>query len=227
MAMKLIGAGFGRTGTKSLQAALEELGSRRCYHMTTVMENPEHVGLWYDAAIGKPVDWKRLFQGYEATVDWPACTFYKQLMEAFPDAKVLLSVRDPEKWYESARTTIYGGMRAFPFSVLKHVLPPARRASRMADAIIWDGTFKGRFEDKQFAIDVFNQHIEDVKKHVPADRLLVYEVKEGWEPLCRFLGVEVPKDKPFPRLNETADFHRMMREKAKDAFLPWRKPRPS
>jgi len=195
--------------------------------MTTVMENPELVKLWYDAAIGKPMDWKRLFQGYEATVDWPGCTFYKQLMDVFPDAKVLLSVRDPEKWYESAYNTIYGGLRTFPFNVIRHVFPPMRKMSRMVDGIIWEGTFKGRFEDKAFAIEVFNRHIEDVKKHVPADRLLVYEVKEGWEPLCRFLGVEVPKDKPFPRLNDSADFHKMMREKAMDAFLPWRKPRPS
>lgn len=223
--MKLIGAGFGRTGTKSLQAALEELGLKPCYHMTSVVENPEHTQLWYDAARGKPVDWKRLFQGYQATVDWPGCTFYKELMEVFPDAKVLLSVRDAEKWYESALNTIYGGLRKFPHSVIKHVVPPARRMSRMVDAIIWDGTFQGRFEDKQFAIEVFHRHIEEVKKHVPADRLLVYEVKEGWEPLCRFLGVEVPQDKPFPRLNDTADFQRMIRERMKTAFTPWRRPR--
>ena len=225
--MRLIGAGFGRTGTKSLQAALEELGLKPCYHMTEVIQNPSHVGLWTDAAEGRPVDWKRLFQGYEATVDWPACTFYKELMQAFPDAKVLLSVRDPEKWYESAYNTIYGSLRAFPFNVIRHVVPPARRMSRMVDGIIWNGTFKGRFEDKPFAIECYNRHIEDVKKHVPADRLLVYEVKEGWEPLCRFLGLEVPQDKPFPRLNDTADFQRMIRERMKSAFLPWHKSQPS
>jgi hypothetical protein len=224
MTMRLIGAGFGRTGTKSLQAALEELGLKPCYHMTEVFQNPTHMELWTDAAEGRPVDWKRLFQGYEATVDWPACAFYKELMEAFPDAKVLLSVRDPEKWYESAFNTIYGIAHRFPFSVLKHVIPAARRMSRMVNGIIWKGTFQGRFEDKQYAIEVFNKHIEDVKKHVPADRLLVYEVKEGWEPLCRFLGVPVPQDKPFPRLNDTADFQRMIRERRRPAFL--RRPQP-
>lgn len=222
--MRLIGAGFGRTGTTSLKAALEELGLRRCYHMTEVFENPWHVPLWTAANEGRPVDWKRLFQGYEATVDWPACTFYKELMEAFPDAKVLLSVRDPEKWYESTYNTIYSGPRRFPISVLKKVIPPVRKMSRMADGIVWERTFKGRFEDKPFALEVFRQHIEDVKKHVPADRLLVYEVKEGWEPLSRFLGVEVP-NKPFPRLNDTADFQKMMGERMSSMFLPWRRTR--
>ncbi|MCY1079359.1 sulfotransferase family protein [Archangium lansingense] len=225
--MRLIGAGFGRTGTKSLQAALEELGLRRCYHMTELANNPSHVDHWADAVAGRPVDWKRLFQGYEATVDWPGCTFYKELMVAFPDAKVLLSVRDPEKWYESAYNTIYSGLRAFPFNVIRYAVPHLRRMARTVDDIIWDGTFKGRFGDKQFAIEVYNRHIEDVKKHVPAERLLVYEVKEGWEPLCRFLGVEVPKDKPFPRLNDTADFQKMIRGRLKSVLLPWHKPRPS
>jgi sulfotransferase family protein len=225
--MKLIGAGFGRTGTSSLQAALQDLGLNPCYHMREVMQRPEHLALWTEAAEGRPVDWKRLFQGYEATVDWPAAAFYKELMEAFPDAKVLLSVRDPEKWYESARNTIYGVMQSFPMSVLRRVVPPLRRMRRMIDGIIWDGTFQGRFEDKQYAIDVFNRHNEEVKKYVPADRLLVYDVKQGWEPLCRFLGVEVPRDKPFPRLNDTADFQKQVRERALSAFLPWRRLRRS
>ena len=224
--MKLIGAGFGRTGTKSLQAALQILGLNPCYHMTEVMSRPEHLDLWYDAARGKPVDWKRLFEGYQATVDWPGCTFYKELMNVYPEAKVLLSTRDPEKWYESCCQTIYGISHSFPMSLLKYVIPSMRRFTRMPDALIWKGTFKGRFEDKAFALDVFRRHLEEVKQYVPADRLLVYEVKEGWEPLCRFLGVPVPKDTPFPRLNDTAEFQNNVRARAA-ALMPWRKKQPS
>ncbi len=101
--IKVIGAGLGRTGTLSLKAALEELGFSRCYHMTDVFAHLEHARVWDDAARGLPVDWDTLFQGYQATVDWPGCAFYEEFMRRYPDAKVILSVRDPERWYE-ART---------------------------------------------------------------------------------------------------------------------------
>src|SRR5918911_5138613 len=105
--MKVIGAGFGRTGTMSLKAALEEIGYGPCYHMIDLFEKPEHVPLWQAATRGELVDWQELFAGYQATVDWPGAAFYKELMQAYPVAKVLLSVRDPEKWYASTRNTIY------------------------------------------------------------------------------------------------------------------------
>jgi Sulfotransferase domain len=105
--VKVIGAGFGRTGTASLKAALEELGFGPCYHMMKVFEHPEHADFWEAVWRGEPVNWDKVLEGYEATVDWPACTFYGELMERHPEAKVLLSVRDPERWYESMRSTIY------------------------------------------------------------------------------------------------------------------------
>ena len=107
MAIKVIGAGFGRTGTLSIKLALEQLGFGKCYHMVELLENPQQVHFWEDANQGKPVDWEALFQGYQATVDYPGYRHYKQLMQYYPEAKVLLSVRDPEKWYESTYNTIY------------------------------------------------------------------------------------------------------------------------
>jgi hypothetical protein len=218
--VKIIGAGFGRTGTTSLKAALEELGFGPCYHMAEVFAHPEHADFWLSAWRKEPADWDGVLGDYEATVDWPACTFYEELMERHPEAKVLLSVRDPERWYESTRTTIYelsmlldsspisrwifGAISFFVFGGF------AGGRSGMANEIIWQGTFDGRFEDKAYAIEVFERHNEEVKRCVPPERLLVYEVKEGWGPLCDFLGVPEP-EVPFPRLNDAAQLRRGMR----------------
>jgi len=102
MALQVVGAGLGRTGTSSLKVALEYLGVGRCYHMSEVGGNPAHVGLWIDAANGKP-DWDRLLADYEATLDYPACTFWRELADFYPESKVLLSVRDPASWFESTQ----------------------------------------------------------------------------------------------------------------------------
>jgi hypothetical protein len=204
MSIKVIGAGMGRTGTLSLKAALEELGFSRCYHMVDVLANPDHVLVWDAAARGDPVDWDALFRGYQATVDWPSCRFFEDQMRHYPDAKVICTVRDPESWYESARQTIYYARHAFPRWA--PTPPRFKRFSRMVDRVVWDGTFQGRFEDKAHALDVFRQHNEHVRNVVPAERLLVYEVNQGWEPLCAFLGVPVPEGKPFPRLNDAQEF---------------------
>lgn len=209
--MKVIGAGFGRTGTLSLKLALEQLGFNPCYHMQEViMNNRDHATLWTAAAQGKPVDWKALFAKYQATVDWPACTFYKQLMEVYPDAKVLLSVRDPVKWYESAANTIFRVSReGFP-RLMGLMFPGLKGLIEMTHTLIWQGTFDGKFADRDHAIAVFNRHNEEVKRTVPPERLLVYDVKEGWEPLCRFLQVPVPNT-PFPRVNDTATFNNRLK----------------
>ncbi|MDQ3247991.1 MAG: sulfotransferase family protein [Chloroflexota bacterium] len=219
MTLKIIGAGFGRTGTLSLKLALEALGYTKCYHMQEVFAHPSHVQTWTDAATGKPVDWDKLFTGYQATVDWPGCTFYRELMQHYPDAKVLLSVRDPENWYQSAYNTIFRVGRQFPMNQMPKIVPPLRRFIRMVDAIIWRGTFHGRFADKPYAIAVFNRHIEEVKQIVPPQRLLVYEVKEGWEPLCKFLGVPVPQGIPFPHANDTVQFQQQFYRRIGAALL--------
>jgi len=202
----------------SLKDALEELGFGPCYHMVEVFGHPEHADIWQAAWRGEPVDWDDFLGDYGSAVDWPACTFYEELMERYPDAKVLLSVRDPERWYESVRNTIYelsslsSGLRFSRVVFAVVTLFAFGRISRgnMVDDIIWEGTFDNRFEDKAYAIEVFERHNEEVKRRVPPDKLLAYEVKEGWGPLCEFLGVEAP-DKPFPRLNDTAEMRRRLR----------------
>jgi Sulfotransferase domain len=216
--VKVVGTGFGRTGTMSLKAALETLGFGPCYHMIEVFEHPEHAGFWQAAWRGEPVDWDGLLGGYEAAVDWPACTFYEELLQRYPDARVLLSVRDPERWYESTRDTIYqiskitAGSRLSRavFAFVGLFVSGVFEIGRMGNKIIWQGTFDGRFEDRSHAIEVFVRHNEEVKRRVPAEKLLVFEVKEGWGPLCEFLGVEAP-DKPFPRLNDAAQMRRRIR----------------
>lgn len=212
MTLKLIGAGFGRTGTTSIKAALEQLGFDKCYHMQEVIKNPAHVAFWNEAAInrtiGKAVDWDWVFDGYQATVDWPACNFTKELMAKYPDAKVLLTVRDPEKWYESCLNTIYGIYRKPTMKLTIQLIPRIRRFLAMNERMIWQGNFGGRFEDRHHAITVFNQHNEEIKGYVPAEKLLVFDVKQGWEPLCKFLEVPIP-DTPFPHLNDTKTFQRM------------------
>ena len=202
----------------SLKAALETLGFGPCYHMIEVFEHPEHAGFWQAAWRGEPVDWDGLLGGYEAAVDWPACTFYEELLQRYPDARVLLSVRDPERWYESTRDTIYqiskitAGSRLSRavFAFVGLFVSGVFEIGRMGNKIIWQGTFDGRFEDRSHAIEVFVRHNEEVKRRVPAEKLLVFEVKEGWGPLCEFLGVEAP-DKPFPRLNDAAQMRRRIR----------------
>jgi Sulfotransferase domain len=205
MPIQVIGAGLGRTGTLSLKSALEALGFSKCYHMIEVFAHMEDARTWDAASRGEPVDWDRLFAGYQATVDWPGCSFYRELLRHYPEAKVILTVRDPERWYDSAKETIYFVRHAIP-PWTRVVLPRMRVFRRMLDRIAWDGMFRGRFEDRAFAIDAFNRHNDQVRRDVPAERLLVYQVSEGWEPLCAFLGVAVPEGKPFPHLNDAAEF---------------------
>ncbi|HLO88647.1 MAG TPA: sulfotransferase, partial [Nostocaceae cyanobacterium] len=210
MTIKVIGAGFGRTGTSSLKAALEELGFNKCYHMIELLQRPSDVTFWEDASDGKPVNWDALFDGYQAIVDFPGYRYYQQLMQHYPDAKVLLSIRDADNWYESTLDTIYkAGPTSWQKLKLAFMLPFSPRLRqlirvfRMADRDVWQKDFQGKFEDKQLAHEIFHQHIEQVKRVVPSERLLVYQVKEGWQPLCQFLDVPVP-DQPFPHLNERA-----------------------
>ena len=226
--MRIIGAGFGRTGTTSLKAALETLGFGPSYRLDEVFKHPEQVAFWEAARRGECVDWAGFFAGYGVAVDWPAFSFYKELMEAFPEAPVILTVRDPERWYESVRSTIYGihKLSAGPAPVrLAFVLaglfaPAVTGIASLADRSLWDGAFEGRFEDRRHAIETFRRHNEEVRRQVPPERLLVYDVRGGWGPLCDFLGVEAP-DGPFPHLNDTREMRRrLIRLVAASAAVP-------
>jgi hypothetical protein len=208
--MQVIGAGFGRTGTMSLKGALEQLGFGPSFHMIDVARYPELLPQWQAAADGESADWAKVFDGWESTVDWPACTYWEQIWETFPDAKVLLSVREPESWYASCQKSIHASAQAAAKGELEGgSVTVSPEAMKMINGIIWNGTFDGRFEDKELAIDVYNRHNEDVKSKVPADKLLVYEIKQGWEPLCEFLEVPVP-DSDMPHLNDATSFRAMV-----------------
>jgi Sulfotransferase domain len=207
MSLKVVGAGFGRTGTLSLKVALERIGFGPCYHMVEVFPRPEHVAMWHRLAFEQSMDWDEIFRGFHATVDWPAARWWREIAAHFPDAKVLLSVRDSEAWYKSVTDTIYQPMKSpAPDGVPELV----RLQSEMARKAILDETFDNRFEDKAHAIEVFRKHNQAVRDAIDPARLLVFDVREGWGPLCRFLEVPIP-DEPFPRLNDTATFQAMMR----------------
>ena len=200
MALKVIGAGFGRTGTHALKLALEMLGFAPCYHMVELMQHPEYVPLWQAAADGEAVDWEVIFSGYQATVDWPAAYFWRELAAFYPEAKVVLSVRDPERWYESFTNTIYTALTTPPPN--NQPFPPRQI---MGQKLMLEKTFGGRFEDRAHAIEVYQRHNEEVQRTIPADRLLVYEVSQGWQPLCDFLASPLPQEL-FPRTNSTEEF---------------------
>ena len=201
MGVKVIGAGFGRTGTLSLKSALERLGFDPCYHMVEVIERPDHSMAWYRTSRSGVIDW-HLFDGFQSIVDWPAVYYWRELIEHYPAAKVVLSIRDAESWYKSVYETIYGRLTA----PVPDDAPEERHRHRaMTIKIVLEDTFGGHFDDKRHAIEVYERHNETVRKTVDPSRLLVFNVKEGWEPLCRFLEVPIPGE-PFPRLNDTASF---------------------
>ncbi|MGI9242047.1 MAG: sulfotransferase family protein [Verrucomicrobiales bacterium] len=192
MALQIIGAGFGRTGTLSLKTALEQLGFP-CYHMVECLpKGPSTWKLWEEALSGKP-DWDTIFEGFAATVDFPACTSYAALAEYYPQAKVILSVRDPEKWYESVQNTI------FTPHWMEYL--PSSEAGPFMKATIND-YFEDRMHDREFLIQRFHEHSEAVKEVIPPERLLVFEVAQGWGPLCDFLECDTP-DGDFPHVNDT------------------------
>jgi hypothetical protein len=201
MGLEVIGAGFGRTGTLSLKLALEKLGFVKCYHMMEVVQHLEHVPLWVAAHRGEKVDWEALYEGYRATVDWPSCNLWREHAALYPRAKVILSTRDPDGWYDSVMNTIYKSSTA----MVRSDDPTMHAFGQFAFDVVWKPVFDGRVEDRAYAIGVYNAHVERVIATIPAARLLVFEAKEGWEPLCRFLGVGVP-DEPYPRVNTTEDF---------------------
>jgi hypothetical protein len=207
MALKVVGAGFGRTGTLSLKTALEKIGFGPCYHMMEVFSRPEHVAMWRRLAFEHSMDWDLLFSGFRATVDWPAARWWREIAAHYPEAKVLLSVRDPEAWYKSMIDTIYQPMKS-PASANAPEL--VRLQTEMARKAILSESFDNRFEDKAHTIEVFNRHTQEVRDAIDPARLLVFDVREGWPPLCRFLEVAVP-DEPFPKLNDTASTQAMMR----------------
>ena len=202
MPLRVIGAGFGRTGTLSQKAALEQLGFDPCYHMAEIVGprpgvNDGHVDAWHAFVCdGHAMDWERLFAGYQAAVDFPTCVYYRELMAAFPDAPVVLSVRDSASWYDS-----WCALQAAAQQIRRVTQhdPRMRRWGEFVEAL--QERTLGREPERAGAIAAFERHNAGVRASVPAERLLVFEVREGWGPLCAFLGRPVPQI-PFPHLNE-------------------------
>jgi Sulfotransferase domain len=199
--LEIIGPGFGRTGTNSLKLALENLGFGPCHHMFEVRDNPGLLPDWEAAARGESVDWNKVFWGYRSQVDWPGARYWRELARYFPKAKVILSVRDPEAWFDSVQATIVPFLAARGSHPSPHVNAIAEMGHRAIEVQIFDN----QLSDRDHAIRVFKKHIAEVQSEIPPHRLLTFDLHDGWQPLCDFLDVDVPGI-PFPRTNSSKEF---------------------
>lgn len=201
MALRVVGAGLGRTGTNSLKLALEELLGAPCYHMFELMQRPQDGPIWEQAVQGEQVDWSALLEGYAATVDWPGCAFWRELRAANPDAAVLLSTRDsPQTWWSSMERTIIPLLSGPPLGES----PDAERGHSMVEEL-----FRTRFTpdwgDRDAAIAAYERHCEEVRSEVSDGKLIEWQPSDGWGPICARLGLPVPST-PFPHENSSAEF---------------------
>jgi len=226
--MKVIGAGLPRTATTTQMFALEQLGFGPCYHMRDLLADLEGgLPLWERVAEGAP-DWERIFGEARSTVDWPSARYYRELMDYYPRAKVLLSVRGGVEWACSMRETVWAVANGD--SVLHHMCetralldPLWRRYVALMRHMTWDegtGVLAGDTSTEAGLIAAMDRWDETVKDTVPADRLLVWNPCEGWEPLCDFLEVDVPAE-PLPRLNDTTSFREGIIGGALDVVNEW------
>jgi hypothetical protein len=202
LAMRIIGAGWGRTGTASVKMALERLGAGPCLHMTEMWSHPKLAAAWNRYRKGEPVDWQAELAGWNATVDWPGATIWRELAMLWPSAPILLTVRDPRSWYESVRSTIH------PATEPHLDIGPAEVRELMTRTL-WDDCFGGwqRALDPDWAMAAFEAHNQSVRLACPVGRLIEWQASDGWEPLCVALGVDIPEE-PFPHLNDRGSWRR-------------------
>ena len=225
--MKLIGAGMPRTGTLTQKMALEMLGLGPCYHMVSVLADLDQAGLW-DRALQGESPWTEIFDGYDATVDWPGGYFYRELADFYPEAKVLLSVRNPASWEASMRQTVWsvrnGESLIRLLSSAQACVDPSWRAFLgMIDNLLWrgSGTFAAGHSEPQQLIDAMERHNAAVQEAISPERLLVWDVAEGWEPLCQFLELPVP-DVPLPHINDRTEFLNRIIDGSLESLQAWR-----
>lgn len=225
--MRVIGAGMPRTGTLTQKVALEMLGLGPCYHWVDVLADLDRVALWNRALDGAG-PWEEIFAGFHSTVDWPGGFFYRELIEVYPEAKVLLSVRDAEAWERSFRETIWTmghgeSLLRLLSSARGQVDAQWQRYLALVERMFWsdEGTFAAGHAQPQQLIEQMRAHNEEVKRVVPAERLLVWEVREGWEPLCEFLEVPVPEE-PLPHVNDRETFVGRVTDGAIATLQAWR-----
>ncbi len=219
MSIKIIGAGFPRTGTNTLKRSLEMLGYEKTYHFKDLMNAPENLHYWQSLQDTGDMKWDEIYEGYQASVDFPCYPWYKEHLKRYPDAKVILTVRTFESWYESMSKTIWVSGPQTPLAKMKLLsrMPFDARLRKLFKCIkfvknfLFNIQFEGRFEDKDFVQGVWERHLEEVKSVVPKDQLLVFDVRDGWEPLCTFLGVEQPGE-PLPHLNKKENFKAMIQK---------------
>lgn len=212
MSLKVIGTGLGRTGTYSLKLALEQLGFGKCYHMVELFQQPERLKYFKRAEKGESVDWNELFHGYNSAVDYPVARYYKQISRFYPEAKIIHTLRDPESWFESASSTIFWASKPYSLKILKLAvhLPFSHEARKRIPVLLYNRKLSelefGRdLKNKEKIISRYNRHFEEVVKTISADRLLLFDPVNGWEPLCGFLDVTVPSN-PYPKSNSRKEF---------------------
>ncbi len=215
MSLKVIGAGFGRTGTMSLKHALEDLGFGPCYHMIELTNDPEKVRAWETAARGDVKTLSEIFENYQSVTDFPGCLFYQELHKMYPAAKIILTVRNPEDWFRSASKTFFKSLPKFRQLIIILLSYAFRKRTRrlmrvgwLINKLIFHRTFKFQFRNKRKAIEIYQRHNAEVISIIPKEQLLIYDISEGWEPLCHFLEVPVPPH-PFPKTNSSSHFVHM------------------
>jgi len=197
MSLEVIGAGFGRTGTHSLKVALEMLGFGPTHHMKELIAHPDQMEMWRALAGGHSPGWTALYAGYRSAVDWPTAHYWRELAAAYPAARIILTMRDPDAWHRSVVSTIAPSMG------------PDNDPASFGRKVLGEQVFGGRVLDRDHAVAVYEAHVAAVKSEIPPERLLVYEVSQGWGPLCRHLRVPVPAE-PFPLTNTTGEFQARM-----------------
>ena len=193
MTLKVIGAGFGRTGTDSMREALNILGLGPCHHMLEVNASEDQKQMWRAVTQGAPPDWERMFAGYASAVDWPSAYYWRELMAFYPQAKVVLTYRTADSWWKSFEQTILQGIQR------------STEPESLGLALVRDKVFSGRADDRALAIARYEDNVKAVKATVAPERLLVHSLGDGWEPLCAHLGVPVPAQ-PYPSRNSASDF---------------------
>ena len=194
MALSVIGAGFGRTGTESMKTTLEILGFEPCHHMKVLLSNPAQEAFWRATAPGETSDLEQGYAGYNSGVDWPTALYWRELAELYPQTKILLTRRPADAWYDSAERTL--------LAIIKTLTDPDAIGLRMIN----QGVFEGRLDERNHAIGLYEKHNAEVAAAFDPDRLLAHELGDGWAPLCKHLGRSVP-DQPFPRSNAEDEFH--------------------
>jgi hypothetical protein len=213
MSLRVVGAGLGRTGTHSLKLALERLLGEPCYHMIEVFDRPDDPPVWLAAARGEMPDWDSFLAGYGAAVDWPSCSFWRELSAAYPDALVLLSVRDSaDAWWKSANETIFEGLRS-------RERPGGQGAMPGFPEDIFAARFTSHWMDEDAAKAAYERHNADVRASAPPERFLEWSAREGWAPICKALDLPVPEE-PFPHVNTTDEFLARRRQREEAMGLP-------